>query len=312
VLDFVDGRGDLARGIVRAIGNPYERFREDHLRLLRAIRFAARLNFEIEPATFDAIRRDHELILKVSAERVRDELVRILTEGGARRGFELLDASGMLADLLPEVAAMKGVAQPPEYHPEGDVWTHTLLLLEQLPQPVSTTLALGALLHDVGKPPTYRVADRIRFDGHAEAGVQLANGILNRLRFSRAEIDQVEALIGSHMKFMDVHRMKDSTLKRFLRMPFFAEHLELHRLDVMSSNHRLENYDLARLKLEEFGEEHLQPEPLVTGTDLIALGYAPGPLFSRILHTVEDAQLEGSVTTSDEALELVRTLFPRE
>ena len=312
VLDFVDGRGDLARGIIRAIGNPYARFREDHLRLLRAIRFAARLNFEIEPATFDAIRRDHALILKVSAERVRDELVRILTEGGARRGFELLDASGMLADLLPEVAAMKGVAQPPEYHPEGDVWAHTLLLLEQLPQPVSTTLALGALLHDVGKPPTFRVAERIRFDGHVEAGVQLANGILNRLRFSRAEIDQVEALVGSHMKFMDVHRMKDSTLKRFLRMPDFSEHLELHRLDVMSSNHRLENYELARTKLEEFGQEQLKPEPLVTGADLIALGYAPGPLFSRILHTVEDAQLEGSVTTSDEALELVRALFPRE
>ncbi|HXA51257.1 MAG TPA: CCA tRNA nucleotidyltransferase [Candidatus Acidoferrum sp.] len=312
VLDFVDGRGDLARGIIRAIGNPDTRFREDHLRLLRAIRFAARLNFEIEPATFDAIRRDHALILKVSAERVRDELVRILTEGGARRGFELLDASGMLADLLPEVAAMKGVAQPPEYHPEGDVWAHTLLLLEQLPQPVSTTLALGALLHDVGKPPTFRVAERIRFDGHVEAGVQLANGILNRLRFSRAEIDQVEALVGSHMKFMDVHRMKDSTLKRFLRMPDFSEHLELHRLDVMSSNHRLENYELARTKLEEFGQEQLKPEPLVTGADLIALGYAPGPLFSRILHTVEDAQLEGSVTTSDEALELVRALFPRE
>jgi poly(A) polymerase len=312
VLDFVDGRGDLARGVIRAIGNPYERFREDHLRLLRAIRFAARLNFEIEPDTFDAIRRDHALILNVSAERVRDELVRILTEGGARGGFELLDASGMLADLLPEVAAMKGVAQPPEYHPEGDVWAHTLLLLEQLPQPVSATLALGALLHDVGKPDTFRVAERIRFDGHAELGVQLANGILNRLRFSRAEIDQVEALVGSHMKFMDVHRMKESTLKRFLRMPDFSEHLELHRLDVMSSNHRLENYELARTKLEEFGHEHLRPEPLVTGADLIGLGYSPGPLFGRILHTVEDAQLEGSITTAHEALELVRALFPRE
>jgi putative nucleotidyltransferase with HDIG domain len=311
VLDFVDGRGDLSRGIVRAIGDPYERFREDHLRLLRAIRFAARLNFEIEPATFDAIRRDHAFILNVSAERVRDELVRILTEGGARRGFELLDASGMLADLLPEVAAMKGVEQPPEYHPEGDVWSHTLLLLEQLPRPVSSTLALGALLHDVGKPPTFRIADRIRFDGHADAGVQLARGILNRLRFSRAEIDQVEALIANHMKFMDLPRMKESTLKRFLRMPEFGEHLELHRLDVMSSNHCLESYELARTKLEEYKHEHLQPEPLVTGTDLIAMGYPPGPLFSRILHTVEDAQLEGSVTTSDEALELVRTLFPR-
>ena len=182
VLDFVDGRGDLARGVIRAIGDPNARFREDHLRLLRGVRFAARFGFEIEPATFDAMRRDHALILKVAMERVREELVRILTEGGARRGFELLDASGMLADLLPEVAAMKGVAQPPEYHPEGDVWQHTLLLLEQLRQP-TPTLALGALLHDVGKPPTFRVADRIRFDGHVEEGVRLAHAHPDALAF---------------------------------------------------------------------------------------------------------------------------------
>ena len=245
VLDFVDGRGDLARGVIRAIGDPYARFREDHLRLLRGMRFAARLGFEIEAATFDAMRRDHALILKVAMERVREELVRILTEGGARRGFELLDASGMLADLLPEVAAMKGVAQPPEYHPEGDVWRHTLLLLEQLHQP-TPTLALGALLHDVGKPPTFRVADRIRFDGHVEEGVRLAHVILTRLRFSREEIEQVEALIDNHMRFKDVNRMKESTLKRFLRLPEFEEHLELHRLDAMSSNKRLDNYALAK------------------------------------------------------------------
>src|SRR5689334_11194484 len=193
VLDFVEGRRDLERGIIRAIGDPYERFREDHLRLLRAIRFAARLNFEIERSTFDAICRDHALIAKVSSERIRDELVRILTEGGARRGFELLDASGLLTDLLPEVAAMKGVAQPPEFHPEGDVWVHTLLLLDKLDH-ASPSLALGALLHDVGKPPTFRVAERIRFDGHVEAGVELADGILDRLRFSRQDTDQVEAL----------------------------------------------------------------------------------------------------------------------
>jgi poly(A) polymerase len=310
ILDFVDGQRDLARGIVRAIGDPDERFREDHLRLLRAIRFAARFKFQIEPKTFEAIKRDHALIAKVSAERVRDELVRILTEGGARRGFEMLDESGLLADLLPEVAAMKGVQQPPQYHPEGDVWSHTLLLLEQLPQPVSATLALGALLHDVGKPPTFRVADRIRFDGHVDAGVEIANGIMNRLRFSRVEIDQVEALIDNHMKFKDVHRMKESTLKRFLRMPMFEEHLELHRLDVLSSNHRLDNYNLAKQKLAEYGDEHLKPEPLITGADLVAIGYAPGPVFTRILHAVEDAQLEGRITTQPEALQLVREQFP--
>src|SRR5262249_4619160 len=312
VLDFVDGRGDLKRGIVRAIGDPGERFREDHLRLLRAIRFAARLHFEIDAATFAAIKRDHASILKVSAERIRDELVRILTEGGARRGFEMLDESGMVADLLPEIAAMKGVEQPPEYHPEGDVWTHTLLLLEQLPEMVSRTLAIGALLHDVGKPPTFRVAERIRFDGHVEEGVRIANCVLNRLRFSHAEIGQVEALIDNHMKFKDVHRMKDSTLKRFLRMPGFDEHLELHRLDVMSSNRRLENYHFAKQKLAEFGEEQLKPEPLLTGDDLIALGYVPGPIFGRILHALEDAQLEGKISNQTDALELVRKEFPKQ
>ncbi len=311
VLDFVDGRGDLARGVVRAIGDPNARFREDHLRLLRGVRFAARFGFEIEPVTFDAMRRDHALILKVAMERVREELVRILTEGGARRGFELLDASGMLLDLLPEAAAMKGVAQPPEYHPEGDVWQHTLLLLEQLCQP-TPTLALAALLHDVGKPATFRVADRIRFDGHVEEGVRQARLILTRLRFSREEIEQVEALIDNHMRFKDVGRMKESTLKRFLRLPAFDEHLELHRLDVMSSNKRLENYNLAKAKLEEYSAEHLQPAPLVTGADLIGMGYEPGPQFSRILAVLEDAQLEGHVRSREEAMDLVRATFPLE
>jgi poly(A) polymerase len=311
VLDFVDGRGDLARAVVRAIGDPYARFREDHLRLLRGVRFAARLGFEIEGATFDAMRRDHALILKVAMERVREELVLILTEGGARRGLELLDSSGMLADLLPEVAAMKGVPQPPEYHPEGDVWRHTLLLLEQLHEP-TPTLALGALLHDVGKPPTFRVAERIRFDGHVEEGVRLARGILTRLRFSREEIEQVEALIDNHMRFKDVNRMKESTLKRFLRLPQFAEHLELHRLDAMSSSRRLENYALAKAKFEEYSAEHLRPEPLVTGADLIGMGYQPGPQFSRILAVLEDAQLEGRIGSQDEAMEMVREMFPRE
>jgi poly(A) polymerase len=311
VMDYVGGREDLNRRLVRAIGDPDLRFAEDHLRLLRAIRFAARLGFEIDAATFEAMRRHHALIHRVSAERVRDELVRILTEGGARRGFELLDQSGMLADILPEIAAMKGVEQPPEYHPEGDVWTHTLLLLEQLDHP-TPTLALGALLHDVGKPPTFRVAERIRFDGHVEAGVELAHGILNRLRFSRDEMEQVEALVANHMKFKDVDRMKESTLKRFLRMPQFEEHLELHRLDCLSSNKRLENYELVKGKLAEFSEEHLKPQRLLTGADLIAEGYQPGPRFTEILSAVEDAQLEGRVRTSGEAIEMVRERFPAE
>ncbi len=310
ILDFVEGRQDLERRVVRAIGDPDERFREDHLRMLRAVRFAARLDFTIDPATFEAIRRRHSDVLRVSAERVRDELVRILTEGGARRGFEMLDASGMLACILPEVAAMKGVEQPPEYHPEGDVWTHTLLLLEQLVNP-TPELALGALLHDVGKPGTFRVADRIRFDGHVEEGVRLTRAIMSRLRFSRDETERVEALVANHMKFKDAARMKESTLKKFLRMPGFAEHLELHRLDVLSSNRRLDNWELIRRKLSELSEEQLHPERLLSGADLIAAGYEPGPRFSEILSAVEEAQLEGRIRTAGEAMALVRSRFPQ-
>jgi poly(A) polymerase len=309
VLDFVEGRADLSRRVIRAIGDPDLRFAEDHLRMLRAVRFAARLGFSIDGATFEAIRRAHASVLRVSAERIRDELVRILTEGGARRGFELLDESGMLADILPEVAAMKGVAQPPEFHPEGDVWTHTLMLLEGLRQP-TPALALGALLHDVGKPPTFRIAERIRFDGHVEEGVRLAQGIAARLRLSRDLSAQVEELIANHMRFKDVPRMKDSTLKRFLRMPGFEEHLELHRLDCTASHGHLDNYEFARRKLTEIPEEHLRPERLLTGADLIAAGYHPGPQFSEMLALVEDAQLEGTIQTAGEALALVKAHYP--
>ena len=309
LFDFVGGRSDLEHRVIRAIGDAEERFREDHLRLLRAARFAARLDFQIVPATFEAIRRNHVLIAKVSCERIREELTRILTEGGARYGFELLDATGLLQVLLPEVADMKGVEQPPQYHPEGDVWKHTLLILEQFDRP-SPTLAWGSLLHDVGKPPTFRVADRIRFDGHVDEGVRLAHGILNRLRFSRDDMEQIEALIANHMKFKDVAKMKESTLKRFLRLPKFDEHLELHRLDVSSSNRNLESYEMVRRKLSEYAEETLKPEPLLTGADLIAEGYTPGPLFAVILAAVEDAQLEGELQTSGEAMQFVRERFP--
>jgi putative nucleotidyltransferase with HDIG domain len=307
VLDFVGGRADLERRLIRAIGEPELRFREDHLRLLRAVRFAARLGFAIENGTLSAIGSLHALILRVSAERVRDELVRILCEGGARYGFELLDRTGLLGDLLPEVAAMKGVEQPPEFHPEGDVWTHTLLLLERLQRP-TPSLALGALLHDVGKPPTFRVAERIRFDGHVEGGVRIAHRILHRLRFSRDECEQVEALVANHMRFADVHHMKPGTLKRFLRLPHFEDHLELHRLDCLAAAGRLENYEFVQRTLRELPEEQLKPPPLITGRDLIEAGYTPGPLFSRVLDAVEDAQLEGRIATREEALALARDL----
>jgi poly(A) polymerase len=308
VLDYVGGRADLAARLVRAVGDPEVRFQEDHLRILRAVRFAARLGFEIESSTFAAIRRNHRLIRSVAAERVREELVRILTQGGARRGFELLEATGLLDELLPEIAAMKGVEQPPQFHPEGDVWVHTLLLLEKMNHP-SPTLAWGALLHDVGKPGTFRVAERIRFDGHVEEGVRRAHGIFHRLRFSRDDAEQIEALIANHMRFKDVPRMKESTLKRFLRLPRFEEHLELHRLDCLASHGHLDNYELVRQKLQEMSAEELKPTPLVTGRDLIAEGYKPGPDFSKMLTALEDAQLEGRIRSREEGLELVRGLF---
>jgi len=308
VLDYVDGRADLERRLVRVIGDAGARFDEDRLRLLRAVRFAARMGFEIEPATLDAIRRRHTLILKVAAERVRDELSRILTEGGARRGFELLVETGLLVQILPEVAAMQGVEQPPEFHPEGDVWTHTLRLLGGLDHP-TLTLALSALLHDVGKPPTFRVADRIRFDGHAERGVEMAHVIMLRLRYPNGVMERVEALVANHMRFLQVGRMKESTLKRFLRMPGFQEHLELHRLDCLAGSGRLENYEFVRGKLAEYSAERLAPAPLLTGDGLVAAGYTPGPRFSRILTAVEDAQLEGRIRTAEEALAMVRREF---
>lgn len=305
VTDYVGGRGDINKKLIRAIGDPTRRFREDHLRMLRAVRFAARLGFAIEPATADSIRRLAPSIHGVSAERVRDELSRILTEGNPRRGMELLDSTGLLKEILPEVAAMKGVQQPPEFHPEGDVWTHTLLMLQGLDRP-TVTLALGVLLHDVGKPPTFRVAERIRFDGHVEKGVEIADSILTRLRFPNQVKESVEALIANHMKFMDVTRMRESTLRRFMRLPGFEEHMALHRLDCLSSHGDLENYDFVRRKQQEVPPEQLKPPPLITGDDLIAAGYTPGPAFRRVLGEVEDAQLEGRVSTRGEALELAR------
>jgi putative nucleotidyltransferase with HDIG domain len=310
VVDYTGGRADLEARIIRAIGDPTRRFQEDHLRLLRAVRFAARLNFTIESATFAAIRQLAPAIRTISAERVRDEISRILIEGGARRGFELLDDSGLLREILPEVAAMKGVEQPPEFHPEGDVWTHTLIMLDGLHEP-SLELALGVLLHDVGKPATFRIADRIRFDGHVEKGVEIARKLLGRLRFSNDTIERVEALIANHMRFKDVPNMRESKVKRFLRMPEFEEHMALHRLDCLSSHGSLVNYDFVRSKQNELPPEDLKPAPLITGRDLIHAGCKPGPAFAVALHEAEDAQLEGRVTTKEEALHVALQSFTR-
>ena len=307
VLDYVEGQKDIERRIVRAIGAPERRFAEDRLRMLRAIRFAATLEYEIDAATFSAVRAHAEGIQEVSAERVRDELLRILTSGQARRGFELLDASGLLAHILPEISAMKGVAQPPEFHPEGDVWTHTLLMLEMLAKNCSETLAAGVLLHDVGKPPTYRVApDRIRFDHHVSVGARMAEQICRRLRLSHDQTAQAVALVENHLRFKDVPQMRSSTLKRFLRLEHFEEHMELHRLDCLSSHRNLDSYEYVRLKMRELPAESIHPPRLFSGDDLIAMGLAPGPRFAEILRAVEDAQLEGQVGSRDEAIEWVR------
>jgi poly(A) polymerase len=314
VLDFVGGRDDLRAGLIRAIGNPDERFREDKLRMVRAVRFAARFGYEIESATRAAIMRLPGRILEVSAERLRDELTKILTEGAARRGLELLNEAGLLQVLLPEISAMKGVEQPPQFHPEGDVWTHTLLMLEQLPSGCSATLAWGVLLHDVGKPPTFsppaRPEDRIRFDHHAEVGTRMAEEICRRLRFSSDDTVQVAALVANHLRFKDAPAMRPSTLKRFVRLNRFEEHLELHRLDCLSSHRHLDNYELVRRFVAETPLEEVRPARLLTGDDLKEMGFTPGPLFREILGLVEDAQLDGRIHTREDAIALVNSGFP--
>jgi len=314
-LDFVGGRDDLARKILRAIGNPALRFAEDKLRMLRAVRFAARLDLEIEPRTMAAIRNAAADINQVSNERIRDELTLMLTEGRARRAFELLDTTGLLHQVLPEATRMHGVQQPPQFHPEGDVWTHTMLLLEKLQPNSSPTLAWGALLHDIGKPATYRAPDpnnsndRIRFNGHVEVGVRIAETVLGRLRFSNEDTAQIVSLVKNHMRFGDVLQMQQSTLKRFLRLPRFDEHLALHWLDCTSCHGDLTLYNFAKQQYETVPVEHIQPKLLLTGDDLIAEGYRPGPQFKAMLEAAEDAQLEGRAVTREEALNLVKKQF---
>lgn len=303
-LDFTGGAADLESKLIRAVGSADKRFREDHLRMLRAVRLAAGLGFEIEAGTMAAIRDWAPAIQAMAAERVRDELGRILTEGSARRGFELLQESGLLQQLLPEVAALRGVEQPPQYHPEGDVWTHTMLMLERLRRP-SLALAWGVLLHDVGKPETFTRADRIRFHGHVERGVELVEAICERLRFSNATKQRVLALVANHMKFAHVRDMRRSRLRRFVEQPDFKDHLELHRLDCLSSHGLLDNHDFAQQHYEQVQAE--EPfVPLLTGRDLIAAGYEPGPVFGKVLAEVRELQHEGVLADREQALAFAR------
>ena len=313
VLDYVDGQADLKAKVIRAIGEPDRRFEEDKLRMMRAVRFAARFGFEIEAETFRAIPRHVAEIHQVSPERLRDELTKMLTEGAARQAFELLDETWLLQQVLPEIGAMKGVEQPPQFHPEGDVWIHTRMMLEGLPANASPTLAWGVLLHDVGKPPTFQSAaetgDRIRFNHHVQVGVGMAEAICRRLRFSNEETEQILALVDNHMKFGAVEEMRAATLKRFVRLPRFDEHLALHRLDCLSSHRNLDSYEFVRRFLEMTPPEQVRPERLLNGDDLQEMGFQPGPLFSRILQALEDAQLEGQIRTQEEAQTYVLSKF---
>ncbi len=306
VLDYVGGQQDLATGIIRAIGDPHARLAEDRLRMLRAIRLAARLGFALAPETFAAIQELAQTIVDIAWERIGDEIIKILTEGEAKRAFALLSESGLLQAILPEIEAMRGVEQSPDFHPEGDVFVHTLLLLDKLAHP-SETLALGALLHDVAKPLCRaRKDERITFYGHCEKGAEMAIAICQRLKRSRATWERVVYLVKNHLRLLSAPEMRSATLKRFLREEGIAELLELARIDALSSSGDLRPYEFCRDQFVELGPEQIAPPRLLSGHDLIALGLAPGPRFKEILAAVEDAQLEGRLLTREDALAWVR------
>src|SRR5437764_9891796 len=301
VIDFVGGRADLERKLIRAIGDPAQRFAEDRLRMLRAVRFATVLGFEIDAATWDAVVASAPSIVQISAERIREELVKIFLSPKRARGWDMLDASGLMRAILPELEAMKGCEQPPQFHPEGDVFKHTRIMLEMLPTEASLALVFGVLFHDVAKPPTAIVDEegRIRFNGHDRVGAEMTEQIMERLRFSRAEIDATVEAVRQHMVFKDVPNMRMAKLKRFMARPTFNDELELHRVDCASSHAMLDNYDFLVRKKEEFANEPIIPPPLVTGDDLIALGMKPGPKFGEILEAGETRQLEGTLTSRE-------------
>jgi poly(A) polymerase len=308
VIDFVGGRADIDAKLVRAIGAPAQRFAEDRLRLLRAVRFATVLDYRIDSETWKALVTDASSINQISAERIRDELVRIFVSENRVRGWDLLDASGLMQAILPELEAMKGVLQPEQFHPEGDVFVHTRLMLQLLPEQVSVPLVFAVLFHDVGKPVTSRVDNtgRIRFNDHDRVGAEMTEGIMRRLRFSGAEIEAAVEMVRHHMVFKDAPNMRVAKLKRFMARPTFAEELELHRVDCESSHRMLDNYQFLLRKREEFANEAIIPPPLVRGDDLIAFGLKPGPKFGEILEAVETRQLEGGFQTREEALEWVK------
>lgn len=312
VIDFVEGMKDLPLKIIRAIGDPSERFEEDKLRLLRAVRFASTLGFEIEANTWKALCKEAPKIRQVSPERIREELVKIFTRSGAARGYVLLSESGLMKEILPEVEAMRGVEQPANFHPEGDVYEHTRLLLANLHPPVSTVLAFAALFHDIGKPKTSAIRKgRLTFYEHSEEGVKIAREIMKRLRFSNEEIDGVSECVANHMKFMDVQKMRAGKLKQFVSRPYFEEEMELHRVDCVASHGMLDNLTFLRAKLEEYSHEELKPPPFLSGHDLMALGMKPGKAMKPILEEAFVLQLEGRFKNREDALEWLKGIIPK-
>ncbi len=305
VLDWVGGEADLKRRLVRTIGDPRQRFTEDKLRLLRCVRFAANLGFAIEPQTFAAVHEMAGEISVVSVERIRDELIKLFTRTGAGRGLQLLEATGLLTVILPEVAALKGIAQPPEFHPEGDAFTHVKLMFDQMP-PGDPILAFAVLLHDVGKPSTFTWTDRMRFNEHDKVGARMAEAILRRLRFSNEQIEQIVLCVAEHMRLQHVQEMRPAKLKRILARPTFPVELELHRLDCVASHGKLDNYQFLKTKAAELPLETVKPKPLLTGDDLLALGLKPGPLVGRILREVAERQLREQLQSREAALAFAR------
>ena len=310
LFDYVDGENDLKLGIIKTIGNPLDRFKEDKLRMIRAVRFASRFNFTIDNKTLESIKEVVSDITQVSAERIRDELIKITTQKNPGDGLKLLSDTNLLKHIMPDVEAMKGIEQPPEFHPEGDVFVHTCLVLDKLFETTdgiySPELAIGALLHDVGKPPTFENLDRIRFNGHDRVGAAMAVKICKKLRFSNKQIDLIADLIKDHLKFKDVTKMRESTLKRFISKPHFDQHLKLHLADCLASHGIIDAYNFVKDKLEEFKHIEIRPKPLIDGKDLIKMGYEPGPIFSKIINMVEEQQLEGLIKNKDEALDFVQ------
>lgn len=311
IIDFVNGQADLEAKILRAIGNPAHRFSEDRLRMLRAVRFATTLGFEIESATWKALLLQSSEIHSVSPERIREEWVRLFLSPNRLKGFDLLDASGLMQEIIPEISALKGCEQPPQFHPEGDVFIHTRIMIELLPPEVSVPLVFSVLLHDIGKPATFTYhpeENRIRFSGHDKVGAEMAEKVMERLRFSRAEIDATVEAVDQHMVFKDVQKMRVSRLRRFMSRPHFDDEMVLHKVDCASSHGMLDNYEFLLLKKAEFANEPLIPPPLVTGRDLLALGWKPGPAIGKTLESVQTRQLEGTLTTREEALSWISEL----